>query len=153
MKRLAIDFWVGIFILLGIICTIFLSLRVANITNFGTDNKNTYTLYADFGNIGSLKVNAPVKVSGFVVGRVSNIGLDPKTYQAKVTMSIDKNYHFSTDASADILTTGLLGEQYVGLQSGGDIDELTNGDTITLTSSAMVLEQLIGKFMTNMSSK
>lgn len=153
MKRLAIDFWVGIFILIGIICTIFLSLKVANITNFGTDDKNTYTLYADFGNIGSLKVNAPIKVSGFVVGRVSNIGLDTKTYQAKVTMIINKNYHFSTDASADILTTGLLGEQYVGLQNGGDIDELANGDTISITSSAMVLEQLIGKFMTNMSSK
>ncbi|MDD3267188.1 MAG: outer membrane lipid asymmetry maintenance protein MlaD [Burkholderiales bacterium] len=153
MKRLAIDFWVGIFILLGLVCTIFLSLKVANITNFGADDKNTYTLYADFGNIGSLKVNAPIKVSGFVVGRVSDIGLNPKTYQAKVTMIINKNYHFSTDASADILTTGLLGEQYIGLQNGGDIDDLANGDTITLTSSAMVLEQLIGKFMTNMSSK
>lgn len=151
MKRLTIDFWVGVFILIGIICTIFLSLKVANITNFGSESKNTYTLYADFGNIGSLKVNAPVKVSGFVVGRVSNIGLDHKTYQAKVTMTIDKNYTFTSDASADILTTGLLGEQYVGLQNGGDIEELSNGDTITLTSSAMVLEQLIGKFMTNMS--
>ncbi len=147
------DFWVGIFVLIGITCLVFLSLKVANITNFGTSSNNNYTLYAKFNNIGSLKTNAPVKVSGFTVGRVTDITLDGKTYQAKVTMSIDKNYKFSNDSSAEILTTGLLGEQYVGLQSGADEETLKDGDTITLTSSAMVLEQLIGKFMTNMSSK
>lgn len=153
MKRGIIDFWVGIFVLIGIICMIFLSLKVANITSFGTNNSNSYTLYANFSNIGSLKSGAPVKVSGFTVGRVTSIGLNPKTYQAQVVMSIDNNYHFSSDSSAQVLTTGLLGEQYVGLQSGADDSMLKNNDTITLTSSAMVLEQLIEKFMTNMNSK
>jgi phospholipid/cholesterol/gamma-HCH transport system substrate-binding protein len=153
MKRGIIDFWVGIFVLIGIICMVFLSLKVANITSFGTNNSNSYTLYANFSNIGSLKSGAPVKVSGFTVGRVTSIGLNPKTYQAQVVMSIDSNYHFSSDSSAQVLTTGLLGEQYVGLQSGADDSMLKNNDTITLTSSAMVLEQLIEKFMTNMNSK
>ena len=153
MKRGIIDFWVGIFVLIGLICMVFLSLKVANITSFGTNNSSNYTLYANFSNIGSLKSGAPVKVSGFTVGRVSSIGLNPKTYQAQVVMSIDNNYHFSSDSSAQILTTGLLGEQYVGLQSGADDTMLKNNDTITLTSSAMVLEQLIEKFMTNMNSK
>lgn len=153
MKRGIIDFWVGIFVLVGIICMVFLSLKVANITSFGTNNSNSYTLYANFSNIGSLKSGAPVKVSGFTVGRVTSIGLNPKTYQAQVVMSIDSNYHFSSDSSAQVLTTGLLGEQYVGLQSGADDSMLKNNDTITLTSSAMVLEQLIEKFMTNMNSK
>lgn len=153
MKRGIIDFWVGIFVLIGIICVVFLSLKVANITSFGTNNSNSYTLYANFSNIGSLKSGAPVKVSGFTVGRVTSIGLNPKTYQAQVVMSIDSNYHFSSDSSAQVLTTGLLGEQYVGLQSGADDSMLKNNDTITLTSSAMVLEQLIEKFMTNMNSK
>jgi phospholipid/cholesterol/gamma-HCH transport system substrate-binding protein len=153
MRRASIDFWVGIFVILGIICIVFLSLKVANITSFSTSQSGTYTVYADFNNIGSLSTNAPVKVSGFTVGRVTAIGLDPKTYQAKVTLGIDKRYQFTTDSSAQILTTGLLGEQYIALQTGGDIDNLKNGDTITITSSALVLEQLIGKFMTSFGSK
>lgn len=153
MKRSYIDFWVGVFVLIGLASITFLSLKVSNITSMGSASNGTYTLYAKFNNIGSLKVNAPVKVSGFTVGRVTNIGLDPKDYQAKVTMKIDSPYKFTTDSSAEILTTGLLGEQYVGLQAGADIDDLKDGGTITITSSAMVLEQLIGKFMTNMSSK
>lgn len=153
MKRTTIDFWVGIFVIIGIACVTFLSLKVANITNFGSSSSGSYTLYANFNNIGSLKTDAPVKVSGFTVGRVTAIGLDPKNYQARVTMQINNSYQFTTDSSAQILTTGLLGEQYIGLQPGGDIDNLKNGDTITLTSSAMVLEQLIGKFMTNFGNK
>lgn len=148
-----IDFWVGIFVLIGITSMVFLSLKVANITSFGSANNSSYTLYANFSNIGSLKSGAPVKISGFTVGRVTAIGLNPKTYQAQVVMNIDNNYHFSSDSSAQILTTGLLGEQYVGIQSGADDTMLKNNDTITLTSSAMVLEQLIEKFMTNMNSK
>ncbi|RTK94833.1 MAG: outer membrane lipid asymmetry maintenance protein MlaD [Neisseriaceae bacterium] len=153
MKRITLDFWVGVFVLIGIVCTIFLSLKVANIVSFNNYNKNTYTLYADFTNIGSLKNNAPVKVSGFTVGKISDISLDPQSYQAKVTMQIDNEYKFSSDSSAEILTTGLLGEQYIGLKSGADTETLQNGETISYTSSAMILEQLIGKFMTNMSSK
>ncbi|AUR51302.1 outer membrane lipid asymmetry maintenance protein MlaD [Aquella oligotrophica] len=148
MKRSMIDFWVGIFVLIGIASMVFLSLKVANITSFGSTNNSSYTLYANFSNIGSLKSGAPVKISGFTVGRVTAIGLNSKTYQAQVVMSIDNNYHFSSDSSAQILTTGLLGEQYVGIQSGADDTMLKNNDTITLTSSAMVLEQLIEKFMT-----
>lgn len=153
MKRSIIDFWVGIFVIIGIICITFLSLRVANISSFGSSKNDSYTIYANFNNIGSLKSDAPVKVSGFTVGRITAIGLDPKSYQAHVTMQINKGYQFTTDSSAEILTTGLLGEQYIALQSGADVDDLKNGDTITITSSAMVLEQLIGKFMTGMSNK
>lgn len=152
MKRLAIDFWVGIFVLIGIICLAFLSLKVAT-ASFDSNVNNTYTLYANFNNIGSLKMNAPIKVSGFVVGRVADINLDSKTYQAVVTMKINNDYKFSTDTSAQILTTGILGEQYIGLQSGANESYLKNGDTITITSSAMILEDLIGKFITSMSSK
>lgn len=154
MKRNLIDFWVGLFVLIGIASMVFLSLKVANITLFtGSSNNDTYTLYANFTNIGSLKPGAPVKVSGFTVGRVTTIRLNPKTYQAVVVMSIDNHYQFSSDSSAQILTTGLLGEQYIGVQSGADDVMLKNGEAITLTSSAMVLEQLIGKFMTNINSK
>lgn len=153
MKRSIIDFWVGIFVIIGIICITFLSLRVANISSFSSSQNDSYTIYANFNNIGSLKSDAPVKVSGFTVGRITAIGLDPKSYQAHVTMQINKGYQFTTDSSAEILTTGLLGEQYIALQSGADVDDLKNGDTITITSSAMVLEQLIGKFMTGMSNK
>lgn len=153
MKRLTLDFFVGIFVLIGIICIAFLSLRVAGVSNFSGNASETYTLYANFNNIGSLKVDAPVKVSGFVVGRVAGIILDPKTYQAQVIMKISHNYKFSTDSSAQILTTGLLGEQYVGLQSGAENEYLANGGFITITSSAMVLEDLISKFMTNINTK
>lgn len=153
MKRLTIDFTVGIFILLGICSIAFLALRVAATSNLSSGSLNTYTVYADFTNIGSLRINAPVKVSGFVVGRVNNITLDQKTYQAVVTMSLDSQYKFSTDTSAQILTTGLLGEQYIALQSGSDSNYLQNDSTITITSSAMILENLIGKFMTNVGSK
>lgn len=150
MKRLTIDFSVGIFVLIGIICIAFLSLQVATGTMNHKNNAN-YMLYATFNNIGSLKVSAPVKVSGFTVGRVTDINLDPKNYQAIATLVIQDKYKFTTDTSAQILTTGLLGEQYVALQSGADNSYLKNGNTITLTSSALVLEDLIGKFMTNIS--
>lgn len=153
MKRLTIDFSVGIFVLIGICCLAFLSLKVATSSSIGSNSAQNYTIYASFSNIGSLKVSAPVKVSGFVVGRVENIRLDQKTYQAVVTLKINENYKFSTDTSAQILTTGLLGEQYVSLQSGADPDYLKNGSSISITSSALVLEDLIGKFMTNMTSK
>lgn len=153
MKRLTIDFMVGIFILIGICSLAFLALRVAATSNIASNSIKSYTVTANFTNIGSLRVNAPIKVSGFIVGRVSNIDLDPKTYQAIVTMDINSNYKFSTDTSAQILTTGLLGEQYVALQSGSDNGYLQNGSTITITSSAMILENLIGKFMTNIGSK
>jgi len=147
MKRSTIDLWVGLFVAIGIAAVVFLSLKVANLTPQSADQ--TYTLYADFDNIGGLKVKAPVKEAGVVVGRVSAIRLDNKTYRARVSLSLDKQYDFSRDTSAEILTAGLLGEQYIGLLQGGDPDTLKDGEQITLTSSALVLEQLIGKFMTS----
>ena len=153
MKRLSIDFTVGVFVLIGIICIAFLSLKVANTSNLSYASNGSYSINASFTNIGSLKVNAPVKVSGFVVGRVSNIYLNPKTYQAVVVMDINNAYKFTTDTSAQILTVGLLGEQYVSLQSGASDIYLKNGDKITLTSSALVIEDLIGKFMTDINNK
>lgn len=149
MKRSTIDLWVGLFVAVGIAAVVFMSLKVANLTSQSADQ--TYTLYADFDNIGGLKVKAPIKEAGVVVGRVGGIQLDTKTYRARVTLNLDKQYTFSRDASAEILTAGLLGEQYIGLLQGGDPDELKAGEHITLTSSALVLEQLIGKFMTSFS--
>jgi len=153
MRRLTIDLSVGIFVLIGILCLTFLAFRVATSNTPGLGATHTYTLYANFNNIGSLKVTAPVKISGFVVGRITSISLDTKTYKAVVIMQINDNYKLSTDTSAEILTTGLLGEQYIALQSGADNEYLKNGDTISITSSAIVLEELIGKFMTNMTGK
>lgn len=151
MKRSTIDLWVGIFVAIGIACVAFLSLKVANLT---PDSANsTYVLSADFDNIGGLKIKAPVKSSGVLVGRVSNIELDTQRYVAHVTLTLDKRYQFSRDTSADILTAGLLGEQYIGLTQGGDPDNLKNGDRITITSSALVLEQLISKFMLSFGEK
>lgn len=147
MKRSTLELWVGIFVALGIAAVVFLSLRVAGGQSFA--KQSYYTVSASFTDIGGLKVKAPVKASGVVVGRVASIQLDPKTYRANVVLNIDHQYHFSTDVSAEILTSGLLGEQYIGLQQGAEETELKNGDTIEITSSALVLEQLIGKFMTN----
>ena len=151
MKRATVDLWVGVFVAIGLLSVAFLSLKVANLTSASGDT--TYTLYADFDNIGALKVKAPVKSSGVVVGRVVSIGLDKDTYRAHVTLSLDSQYQFSRDASAEILTSGLLGEQYIGVTQGGDEDVLKPGEKFTLVSSALVLEQLIGKFMTSMAEK
>jgi phospholipid/cholesterol/gamma-HCH transport system substrate-binding protein len=151
MKRSTIDLWVGLFVAIGIVAVTFLSLKVANLAP--QSQNQTYVLYADFSNIGGLKVKAPVKASGVVVGRVADIQLDHKSYLAHVTLEIDKRYPFSRDTSAEILTSGLLGEQYVGLTEGGDEENLKPGERIQITSSALVLEQLIGKFMLNFAEK
>lgn len=151
MKRSTIDLWVGIFVAIGIACVIFLSLKVANLTPQSADA--SYVLTADFDNIGGLKIKAPVKSSGVVIGRVTNIELDTQRFVAHVTMSLDKRYQFSRDTSAEILTAGLLGEQYIGLTEGGDPVNLKPGERITITSSALVLEQLISKFMLNFAEK
>jgi phospholipid/cholesterol/gamma-HCH transport system substrate-binding protein len=153
MKKATLDFIVGIFVLIGISCILFLSIKVATHDIFIKNKNNTYILYANFNNIGSLKISAPVKISGFIIGKVEDIELNIKTYQAKVTLKLNKKYPLSLDTSAQILTTGLLGEQYIGLQSGSDDKILKNGDTITITSSALVLEDLIGKFLTNIGNK
>lgn len=151
MKRATIDLWVGIFVAIGLASVAFLSLQVANLTS--SNGSQTYSLYAEFDNIGGLKPKAPVKSSGVVVGRVTTVELNPENYRARVTLAMDARFTFSRDASAEILTAGLLGEQYIGLTQGGDEEVLKEGSRIALTSSALVLEQLIGKFMTNMAEK
>ena len=148
MKKNSLEMLVGLFVLIGVVAILFLSFRVAGGNGIGS-SQPTYTLSASFSDIGGLKTQAPVKAAGVVVGRVDRIVLDPKTYWAKVTLKIDKQYKLSTDTSAQILTSGLLGDQYIGLAQGGDPDNLADGDNITITSSALVLEQLIGKFMTS----
>lgn len=152
MKKSILEFWVGLFVLLGIAALGVLSFQVAGGKGF-SGSRATYAVHAEFSDIGGLKVNAPVKAAGVLVGRVGGITLDPQSYQAKVTLNLDTQYPFSTDTSAQILTSGLLGEQYIGLMQGGDTENLKAGDHITITSSALVLENLIGKFMTNFMNK
>lgn len=145
MNRSTIDLWVGIFVTIGIGAILFLSLKVGNLTS--VSSAPGYRVDAAFDNIGGLKLRAPVKAAGVVVGRVEQIKLDPQTYQALVSMKIDRGYQFTKDTIASILTSGLLGEVYIGLDSGGDTQMLADGARITKTQSAMVLEKLIGQFM------
>lgn len=145
MSNQKIDVWVGLFVLLGIVALVFLALRAGNLSSFSF--AESYAVQAKFDNIGGLKVRAPVKSAGVVVGRVSGIEFDNQTFQAVVTFDIDKAFEFPADTSASILTSGLLGEQYIGLDAGGDDQMLAAGDSITLTQSAVVLEQLISQFL------
>jgi len=145
VKRNTIDLWVGIFVALGIAGILFLALKVGNLVSFG--NTPGYRLEAAFDNIGGLKLRAPVRAAGVVVGRVERIRFDPKSYQAVVTMKIDDGNEFTADTIASILTSGLLGEVYVGLDVGGDTNMLANGAKINKTQSAVVLEKLIGQFL------
>jgi phospholipid/cholesterol/gamma-HCH transport system substrate-binding protein len=145
MNRSTLDLWVGIFVTIGIGALLFLALKVGNLTSIG--NAPGYHLQAAFDNIGALKVRAPVKAAGVVVGRVEQIRLDPKTYQAVVSMRIDRGFEFTKDTIASILTSGLLGEVYIGLDSGGDTQVLADGGRISKTQSAIVLEKLIGQFL------
>ena len=145
MDRKTIDLWVGIFMLLGVAALLFLALRVGNL---GEDRQSsTYTVAANFSNIGGLKAKAPVKSAGVLVGRVSDIKFDNDKFQAAVTLTMDKRYTFPKDTSASILTSGLLGEVYIGLEPGAEDKKLSEGDKVTLTQSAVVLERLIGQFM------
>ena len=152
MKKSILEFWVGLFVLLGVLALAVLSFRVAGGQDGFSGSSKNYVLYAEFSDVGGLKVNAPIRSAGVLVGRVNQITLDPQTYQAKVTLNVENQYKFSSDVSAQILTSGLLGEQYIGLVQGGDSENLNAGDTITETSSAMVLENLISQFMANMGS-
>jgi phospholipid/cholesterol/gamma-HCH transport system substrate-binding protein len=148
MDRTLLDLWVGIFIASGIAALFVLALKVGNAsTTFNTGA--TYSIIAEFDNIGGLKVRAPVKSSGVVVGRVDDIQFDSKRFNARVVMNVDKRYEFPKDTSVSILTSGLLGEQYIGLEAGGDSAMLRDGDTVKLTQSAVVLEKLIGQFLYN----
>jgi phospholipid/cholesterol/gamma-HCH transport system substrate-binding protein len=147
MTRRGIETLVGLFVLLGIAGMVFLSLKAANLASFGT--RDSYTLSARFDNIGGLKPRSPVRSAGVTVGRVTSIGLDSKTYQGLVTMEIHRDVQIPRDSSAKILTSGLLGDQYVGIEPGGDEKNLEEGTLITQTQSAVVLENLIGQFLFN----
>lgn len=142
---LATDFWVGLFVLIGLAAFVFLALKVGNLS--GAMLGKTYTVTAAFDNIGGLKPRAPVKSAGVVVGRVADISFDQRSFQGKVQLQLDERYQFPTDSSAKILTSGLLGEQYVGLEPGGDTQMLRAGSQLSRTQSAVVLENLISQFL------
>jgi phospholipid/cholesterol/gamma-HCH transport system substrate-binding protein len=142
-----LDLWVGIFVALGLVALFVLALKVANASSFSADA--TYAVVGKFDNIGGLKVRAPVKAAGVVIGRVTDISFDNETFEAVVVVAIAERYKFPRDSSAKILTSGLLGEQYIGLSAGGDTVNLKGGDTLKITQSAVVLENLIGQFLYN----
>ena len=139
------DFWVGLFVLLGGAALVFLALQSANLLNLNF--RSGYTVTARFDNIGGLKPKAAVRSAGVVVGRVQSIGFDVTTYQARVTLELEKRYVFPKDSSLKILTSGLLGDQYIGTEPGADENNLAEGDMVTATQSAVVLENLIGQFL------
>ena len=151
MSRKLLDLWVGFFVVLGFAALLFLALRVGNVSS--ANFAETYQLTAKFDNIGGLKVRGPVKSAGVVVGRVAEIRLDQGSYEAHVTLTIDGRYRFPKDTFASILTAGLLGEQYIGLDAGGDEKMLKDGDVVAKTQSAVVLEKLISQFMFNKASE
>ncbi len=146
MSKKGIETLVGLFVLLGMLGLVFLALKAANLGSVG--GGDTYALTARFDNIGGLKVRAPVRTAGVVVGRIKSIALDPKTFQGVVELDIERSYQFPKDTAAKILTAGLLGDQYIGLEPGGDDKNLAPGDTLAQTQSAVVLENLIGQFLT-----
>jgi phospholipid/cholesterol/gamma-HCH transport system substrate-binding protein len=145
MERTTIDLWVGIFVTAGLIGLLVLALKVGNASSVRVSDG--YTIMAQFDNIGGLKPRAPVKSAGVVVGRVERIGFDNESLRAQVAMRIDKRYEFPKDSSVSILTYGLLGDQFIGIDGGGDIELLREGDTVRLTQSAIVLEKVIGQFL------
>ncbi len=147
MNRATLDLWVGLFVAIGLAALLFLALKVGNLASSNVGE--TYQLKAEFDNIGGLKVRAPVKSAGVVVGRVSDIAFDPETYKAVVSMKMDARYKWPRDTIVTINTSGILGEQYVGFDVGGDTAMLKDGDTVKKTQSAVVLEKLISQFMFN----
>jgi phospholipid/cholesterol/gamma-HCH transport system substrate-binding protein len=146
MDRKGVDILVGLFVLLGFAALIFLAMRAGNMSS-SVGLNDTYAVSARFDNIGGLKPRAAVRSAGVVVGRVSSVTLDASSYEAVVVIDIDQRYRFPKDTSAKILTAGLLGEQYIGLEPGGDTAYLEPGNRITLTQSAVVLENIIGQML------
>jgi phospholipid/cholesterol/gamma-HCH transport system substrate-binding protein len=146
MNKRSTEILVGLFVVLGALGLLFLALKAANLGSFSNGGE-TYVVQARFDNIGGLKARAPVRSAGVNVGRVTSVVLDTQTYQGLATMEINKNVVFPKDSSAKILTSGLLGDQYIGIEPGGDTNNLKGGDVITQTQSAVVLENLIGQFL------
>lgn len=151
MSRTAVDLWVGIFVTGGLVALLVLALKVGNASS--VSETDGYRVSAEFENIGGLKVRAPIKSSGVVVGRVDRIQLDTQKYVSRVTLLLDKSYKFPKDSIASILTAGLLGEQYVDLSAGGDEQVLKEGETMKMTQSAFVLEKVIGQFLFSKASE
>ncbi len=147
INRAKIDLAVGFFVAIGILALVFLALKVGNLVNFSMSEG--YRIETRFDNIGGLKVRAPVKSAGVVVGRIEAIQLDSETYEAVIDLRIAPEYRFTKDTIASILTSGLLGEQYISLESGGEAEYLKNGERVMKTQSAMILEKLIGQFLFN----
>jgi phospholipid/cholesterol/gamma-HCH transport system substrate-binding protein len=147
MNKRGIEALVGLFVLLGMAALVFLALKAANLASFGTNQ--TYRVQARFDNIGGLKPRSPVRSAGVLVGRVTAVSLDPKTFQGLVTLEIQEAVKFPKDSSAKILTAGLLGDQYVGIEPGSSDKDLASGDIISQTQSAVVLENLIGQLITS----
>ena len=147
MQQSRHDVWVGLFVMIGAAALLFLALKSGNLLSLNF--AETYQVSARFDNIGGLKARAAVKSAGVVVGRVDSIGFDDKTFQATVVMQLERQFSFPKDTSAKILTSGLLGEQYIGLEVGGDPKNLAANDVITQTQSAVVLENLISQFLFN----
>jgi phospholipid/cholesterol/gamma-HCH transport system substrate-binding protein len=145
MHRKSIDVWVGLFVLLGVLALAFLALKAGNMSTISF--AKTYSVTGRFDNIGGLKPQSPVKAAGVVVGRVGAIDLDNHSFQANVRLDLNPAYKFPKDSSLKILTSGLLGEQYIGIEAGGDTNNLAEGDRITHTQSAAVLEDLINQFI------
>lgn len=146
MHSRIVETWVGLFVAAGLAALLMLSLQVSNLSSFSSDEG--YTVKARFDNIGSLKVRSPVKMAGVLIGRVSDISVDSQTFEAVVSIKIDSSFdQLPADSSASIFTAGLLGEQYIGVEPGGDIEFLKDGDQIMLTQSALILEQMIGQFL------
>ncbi len=152
IQRRQLELWVGVFVAAGLLALAMLAFRVGNLT--AGEVVDGYKVEAEFNNIGGLKVKAPVTLAGVRIGRVSGIRIDPSNYEAVVTMNIDGRYNnIPKDTSASILTAGLLGEQYVGLEPGGSDEYLKSGDKIQLTQSALVLEKLVSQFLFNAAAK
>lgn len=151
MNRTALDLWVGLFVAIGLAALMFLALKVGNLAMSGTGD--TYVISARFDNIGGLKVRAPVKSAGVVVGRVKSIQFDPATYLAVVEMALEERYQFPRDTFGKIRTSGLLGEQYIAMDVGGDIENLKAGDMLKKTESAIVIEDMIGQFLFDKASE
>ena len=145
MERRVVDLWVGLFVVAGIVALMMLALKVGNFGAYSP--KDVYVVTAHFDNIGGLKEQAPVRSSGVVVGRVAGIRFDTKKFDAEVTITMDGKFKFPSDTTAAILTSGILGENYVGLEAGGGDDNLKQGDEIKLTQSAVVLEKIISQFL------
>ncbi|MDL2283888.1 outer membrane lipid asymmetry maintenance protein MlaD [Oxalobacter sp. OttesenSCG-928-P03] len=145
MQRKSLDIWVGFFVIIGALALMFLALKAGNMSSLSFEK--TYSVTTRFDNIGGLKPRAPIKSAGVVIGRVGDISFDDEEFRAQVMLQIEERYKFPKDSSAKILTSGLLGEQYISIEPGGDENNLVNGDQIKMTQSAMVLENLISQFI------